>query len=140
MSSKTESFRHHHSEVRTLTTRIEQLLDIDAVTADAGPVATVVRELFGKFGVHLAIEDATLYPRMLNHADAKVREAARKFQAEMGGMKSTFDAYRNRWPGPTMISRDPKGFVAETRHILVALSRRISREDSDLYDLYDQAA
>jgi len=140
MNSKTESFRNHHTEVRALTARIEQLLDIEAITANAAPVATVVRELFGKFGVHLAIEDATLYPRMLNHADARLREAARKFQAEMGGMKSTFDAYRHRWPGPTVISRDPQGFVAETRQILAALGRRISCEDSQLYDLYDQAA
>lgn len=140
MSSKTESFRHHHTEVRALTTRIEQLLVLEQVTADAGPVATVVRELFGKFGVHLAIEDATLYPRMLNHADVRVRDAAQKFQAEMGGMKSTFDAYRNRWPGPSVISRDPQGFISETQSILAALSRRISCEDSQLYDLYDQAA
>ncbi|HVI50768.1 MAG TPA: hemerythrin domain-containing protein [Candidatus Sulfotelmatobacter sp.] len=140
MSSKTEIFRHHHTEVRDLTARIEQLLNLQAVTADPGPVATVVRELFGKFGVHLAIEDATLYPRMLNHADAQIRETARKFQAEMGGMKASFDDYRHRWPGPSVISRDPQGFIDQTRKILAALSRRISCEDSQLYDLYDQAA
>lgn len=31
--------------------------------------AIVLRELFGKFGVHLAIEDAMLYPKMLGHGD-----------------------------------------------------------------------
>lgn len=140
MTSKTATFRQHHGEVRTLVVRIEQLLDLTAVRADAGPIATVVRELFGKFGIHLSIEDATLYPRMLAHADGRVRETAERFQREMGGLKARFDDYRGRWPGPFAISRDPEAFVAETRTILDALTQRISREDAGLYDLYDQVA
>jgi len=139
MTSKTETFRHHHTEVRGLTAQIERLLDLKAILADAAPIAAAVRELFGKFGVHLAIEDATLYPRMLNHADATVREAARRFQAEMGGLKASFDNYRHCWPGPTAINRDPAKFVEETKQILATLSRRITHEDSHLYDLFDRA-
>ncbi|MGE5545859.1 MAG: hemerythrin domain-containing protein [Solirubrobacterales bacterium] len=140
MTSKTASFRQHHSEVRGLVGRIEGLLSPDAIKADAGPIATVVRELFGKFGVHLSIEDATLYPRMMAHADLRVRQAAERFQREMGGLKERFDTYRRRWPGPLAISQDPAGFVAETRDILAALKRRIGSEDAELYDLYDKVA
>lgn len=140
MTSRTATFRQHHGEVRTLVARIEQLLDPAAVRADAGPIATVVRELFGKFGVHLSIEDATLYPRMLAHADGRIRETAERFQREMGGLKTRFDGYRGRWPGPLAIAADPQAFIAETRDILEALTQRISREDAGLYDLYDQLA
>ncbi len=140
MTSRTEIFRQHHAEVRILSDRIGRFLDVAAVTRDATPVAAVVRELFGKFGVHLAIEDATLYPRMLAHADGTVRAAASRFQNEMGGLKNTFDAYRHRWPGPTVIARDPAAFVAETKQILASLDRRIAHEDSHLYDLFDRAS
>ena len=140
MASKTESFRHHHFEVRALAERIEALLALDSITADAGPIATVVRDLFGKFGIHLAIEDATLYPRMIEHPDSALRQAAQRFQREMGGLKARFDEYRQRWPGPTAISRDPQAFITETRGILAALGRRIACEDAELYDLYDRVA
>lgn len=140
MTSKTASFRQHHTDVRALVVRIESLLHLDAIRTDAGPIAVVVRELFGKFGVHLSIEDATLYPRMMAHSDQKIRQAAERFQREMGGLKARFDDYRNRWPGPLAISKDPAGFVAETGEILTALKRRIGSEDTDLYDLYDRVA
>jgi hypothetical protein len=140
MTSKTASFRQHHTDVRALVVRIEALLNPDSVRADAAPIATVVRELFGKFGVHLSIEDATLYPRMLAHSDSKVRQAAQSFQGEMGNLKARFDDYRHRWPGPMAISQDPSRFVAETGEMLTALKRRITHEDSDLYDLYDRVA
>lgn len=140
MTSKTESFRHHHTEVRALAARIHELLNHDAIAADAGPVSSVVRELFGKFGVHLAIEDSTLYPRMLAHNDPRLQQAALRFQREMGGLKTQFDGFRRAWPGPLAISRDPKAFIAATRDILAALAKRIAREDSELYDLYDRAA
>ena len=80
------------------------------------------------------------FDSLLSDDERLVRETARKFQAEMGGMKASFDDYRHRWPGPSVISRDPQGFIDQTRKILAALSRRISCEDSQLYDLYDQAA
>lgn len=140
MTSKTASFRQHHTDVRALVVRIESLLHLDVIRTDAGPIAVVVRELFGKFGVHLSIEDATLYPRMMAHSDQKIRQAAERFQREMGGLKARFDDYRNRWPGPLAISKDPAGFVAETGEILTALKRRIGSEDTDLYDLYDRVA
>jgi hemerythrin-like domain-containing protein len=139
MTSKTEHFRHHHTEVRALQTRIEKLLVAEAIKTDAGPVATIVRELFGKFSVHLAIEDSTLYPRMINHGDPGLRKAAQLFQREMGNLKTRFDAYRSKWPGPTAISRDHQSFIDETREILSALARRIAREDNELYDLFDGA-
>lgn len=140
MASRTESYRQHHLEVRALVTRINALLDPTSIDADPAPVAVVIRELFGKFGVHLAIEDAALYPRMVEHSDPRLRLAAETFQREMGGLKAEFDAYRNRWPGPTAIARNPREFIGETRNILAALQHRIDREDRDLYDLYDRAA
>ena len=137
---KTEAFRQHHREVGGLVARIRRELDAGRIASDAAPVATVLRELFGKFGVHLSIEDATLYPRLLKHADGRVRGTAERFQREMGDLKLRFDDYRRRWPGPIAIIGDVAGFVAETVAMLELLERRIAREDMELYDLYDTVA
>lgn len=137
---RTETYRQHHQELRTIAGRIESLLEAASVAADPNGVATVVRELFGKFSVHLAIEDNSLYPRYRSHADATLRTTAQRFETEMGGLGERFDAYRKAWPGPLAIARDPAAFVTQTREVLRALQERVAREESQLYDLIDQAA
>jgi hypothetical protein len=134
---KTETYRQHHEELRAIVARIEAFLDPAAVAADTNPVAAVVRELFGKFSVHLAIEDNSLYPRTQALGDTRLREVAQRFQAEMGNLSQRFDAYRKSWPGPLAISRDPSQFVRETRDVLDALKARVAREETHLYDLID---
>lgn len=136
---KTETYRQHHQELRALAARIEVLLDPTAVRADPAAVAGIVRELFGKFSVHLAIEDNSLYPRTKTHADARLRDTATRFETEMGGLSERFEAYRKAWPGPLAIGRDPVAFVNETRAVLEALKARVAREETELYDLIDAA-
>ncbi|MGE5475909.1 MAG: hemerythrin domain-containing protein [Bacteroidales bacterium] len=136
---KTETYRQHHQELRAITARIEVLLDAQSIAAEPDKVAGVVRELFGKFSVHLAIEDNSLYPRAKGLADARLREVASRFEAEMGGLSERFDAYRRAWPGPLAIARDPARFASETRAVLGALKERVAREESQLYDLIDAA-
>ncbi len=137
---RTSHYRDHHDQLRTLVRRIEAKLDVGTIAADAAPVAAVVRELFGKFGMHLALEDTALYPKLLGSAAPELRRAARRFQEEMGGLKADFDGYRRQWRGPTAIAADPKRFVAETRAVLDALKTRIAREDAELYAMYDGVA
>lgn len=136
---KTETYRQHHQDLRAIAARIEVLLDPAAIALDSSGVAAVVRELFGKFSVHLAIEDNSLYPRAKALADARLREVACRFEAEMGGLSQRFDAYRKAWPGPLAIARDPAAFTIETRAVLDALRARVAREESQLYDLIDAA-
>ena len=136
---KTETYRQHHQELRAIAARIEILLDPVAISADPNAVAAVVRELFGKFSVHLAIEDNSLYPRAKALADERLRTVAIQFETEMGNLGKRFDAYRRTWPGPLAIARDPALFAQETRAVLTALKERVAREESQLYDLIDAA-
>lgn len=136
---KTETYRQHHQELRAIATRIDALLDVDSIATDPNGIAAVVRELFGKFSVHLAIEDNSLYPRAKALTDTRLHEVASRFETEMGGLRDSFDAYRKSWPGPLAIARDPAGFAAETRAVLTALRERVGREESQLYDLIDAA-
>jgi hypothetical protein len=138
--SKTDTYRKHHDDLRAIVARLETHLDAAAIADNPANVATVVRELFGKFSVHLAIEDNTLYPSCLSHPDMRVRDTARRFQAEMGDLGQGFDSYKKAWPGPLAIARDPVGFVAASRDMLTRLKARVAREEAEFYTLIDQAA
>lgn len=137
--SKTASYRQHHEELRAIAARIDRVLDRDGLTATADEAAAVVRELFGKFSVHLAIEDKSLYPRAKAAGDARLHAVASRFESEMGDLGQRFDAYRQSWPGPLAIGRDPARFAQETRAVLTALRERVAREETELYDLIDAA-
>ncbi|OAN60914.1 hemerythrin domain-containing protein [Magnetospirillum moscoviense] len=137
---KTDTYRKHHDDLRAIAARLETHLDAAAIADNPAAVATVVRELFGKFSVHLAIEDNTLYPSCLAHADLKVRDTARRFQAEMGDLGQDFDTYKKAWPGPLAIARDPVGFVTASRDMLTRLKARVAREEAEFYALVDKAA
>ena len=137
---KTDNYRKHHDDLRQIVGRLEPMLDVARITADANAVAGVVRDLFGKFSVHLAIEDSTLYPKYAVHDDARLRQVALSFQTEMGNLSKRFDAYKHDWAGPLAIGRDPAGFVAATKEMLALLKARVTREEDSLYDLIDKAA
>lgn len=137
--SKTASYRQHHEELRAIAARIDRVLDRDGLTATPDEAAAVVRELFGKFSVHLAIEDKSLYPRAKAAGDSRLHAVASRFESEMGDLGKRFDAYRQSWPGPLAIGRDPARFAQETRTVLTALRERVAREETELYDLIDAA-
>ena len=137
---KTDHYRKHHDELRAIVGRLEPMLDPARIAIDAQAVAAVLRDLFGKFSVHLAIEDSTLYPKCAVHDDARLRQIAISFQVEMGDLSKRFDAYKRDWAGPLAIGRDPAGFVAATREMLALLKARVRREEENFYDLIDKAA
>lgn len=134
------TFHSHHTEVLGLAAAVERRLNPAAVAADPAAVSGELVRLFGKFSIHLAIEDKALYPRLAGGADPALSRMARQFQEEMGGLTQRFEAYRKTWPGPLAIARDPARFVAETRAILDQLKKRIGREDAELYPLAARAA
>ena len=137
---KTDTFRKHHDDLRGIVGRLEPMLVPARIAEDPASVSKVVLDLFGKFSIHLAIEDGTLYPKCAAHADAARRRTAAEFQAEMGNLSLRFDAYKKAWAGPLAIGRDPAGFVTATREILGLLKARVEREENRLYDLFDKAA
>lgn len=134
------NFYGHHTDVLALAGAIERQLDPARVAADPAKVSAEVVRLFGKFSIHLAIEDKALYPRLAQDANPDLRRMAQRFQEEMGGLTQGFEAYRKAWPGPLAIAKDPARFIAETRDILDRLKKRIGRENAELYPLAARAA
>lgn len=54
----------------------------------------------------------------------------------MGGISDTFTNYKNKFNTKSkIISEGNEVFISETKKILVAIEKRISKEESELYKL-----
>ncbi len=135
--SKSEVFFKQHEEMVGIVGQISAKLNEITIAADAHEVRSLLNVLFGKLNMHLAMEDNTLYPLLKEHLDAKVREIAQKFSAEMGGLKPAVKAFSDKW-AESAIKSDPKGFCAATKGLFGVLADRIKRENTELYPLMDK--
>jgi len=135
---KTENFRQQHKEMLQIANEISPLLKADQLTANANAVAQSLAKLAGKLNVHLSMEDKVLYPKLIEHQDPNVKSMANKFIDEMGKIKEVYAQYLNKWSSPEAIKKNPPDFINETKGIFEAISKRITKEDSELYALVDR--
>ena len=136
----TQKFRTQHGELLNVAKSIAQLLDADALRRDATEVRHLLSVLHGKLSVHLAMEDKSLYPRLLRHHDGDIRALTQLYMDEMGSIAGAFKDYVGRWPTPSAIQANPEGFIEETGGVFDAIGKRVQQENSELYELADQQA
>lgn len=140
MSGRTDLYRAQHRDLLVVAGDLARLLDHDHLASGGGEARRLLRHLAGKLTVHLGMEDRSLYPELLRSADARLLEQARRFRADLGGLRITAQEFFHRWLGPDAIASDPRGFAAEARPFLHALRQRITAEDDELYPLADAVA
>jgi hypothetical protein len=135
--ARTDTFRKHHDEILRIAREINALLgnSIDASAAET--IRKLLSRLAGMVNLHLAMEDKGLYPDLLSHGDASVKATARRFSDEMGSVAAAFGAYLAAWPTAAAITADAGRFSTESKAIFNALSKRIHRENVELYVLLD---
>ena len=133
-----DSFRRQHQEILGLVKELQPQLDAVSLRRDAARVATGLQRLAALLKAHLALEDSTLYPKLMAHADPEVAATARRYQQEMGGLQTAFSDYIERWPIASSIQQEPELFVSQTRQVVAALLARIEREDGELYPMLDR--
>lgn len=134
----TDNFRRQHVELGDAVRLIEAMLDPQKLAAGAGEARRLLSSLMGKLSIHLAMEDKSLYPRLEQHADATVRDTAKRFAGEMSGVKPTVEAFGRKW-SEAQIRADAAGFCAEAKQFFGVLADRIKREETQFYVLVDKA-
>ncbi len=135
---KTESYRRQHDDLLQVAGEISRKLDAQKLSRDATEVRSLLSKLLGKLNVHLAAEDRALYPRLLNAGDPQAKSLAEKYISDMGGIAQTVKSYSQKWPSPVAIQKDASSFVSETKSLFGALSKRIERENNELYNYVDK--
>jgi hypothetical protein len=135
--ARTDSFRKQHDEIMNIARDINGMLGSAIDDGSADKIRSLLSKLAGLVNLHLAMEDKALYPTLLAHRDASVANTARRFSDEMGSVAAAFVGYINAWPNGAAIKADPVRFTTESKAIFNALSKRIHRENVELYVLLD---
>jgi hemerythrin-like domain-containing protein len=137
--SRTRTFKRQHAELRHLAAEIRDLLRPEDIEKDAREVRTKIARFAGLLRVHNKMESDALYPELLEHHDAHVRETAQKLLSELGPVYAQFDAYEKRWKTVEALQADARRFVLDTLALYETLARRMRIEDASLYTLVEQS-
>ncbi len=137
-SSATAGFRRQHADLAGLAAAVLSVLDDPKLAGDSRAVRRSLAVLAGKLKVHAAMEDQALYPRLYGHADPAIRDLARRFRAEFGGVYASFLAFLAEWDAPAIEGR-PSEFRTAARAAMSALGTRVRLENDELYDAVDEA-
>jgi hypothetical protein len=125
--------RQHRELVRTATEMFGWLDATKLRTRGATDVHRALSSLSGTLKVHLAMEDRSLYPHLVNHRDLQLRTLALRFLDERAALRDRYEEYKRRWPSATAIERDAGRFIDESRQILGMLWTRMKQEDDVLH-------
>ena len=136
--SKTQHFRDQHIEMLHLVKEITNILNVDTLARESLKAHKLLSSLFASLNLHLSMEDKIVYPLLLKSPDEKVRRLAKQFATEMGSIGIVLKKYNTKWENHLDIQNKTKVFIEETKEIFDALSKRIEKEDCELYNAFDK--
>ena len=125
--------RQHKELVRTAKEMFGWLDAQKLRTRGAGDVHRALSSLSGILKVHLAMEDRSLYPHLVNHRDVALRTLAIRFLDERAALRQSYEDYKERWSSAAVIEAGAEKFIDETRAILGMLWNRMKMEDDVLH-------
>lgn len=134
---RTANLRRQHDAAIALVGEIKALAQRLNEPGNPYCVGLKLAKLTGLLRIHFAQEDKLLYPYMIRSDHADASNVASEFQAEMGGLGATYEAFAARWSSGEAIAAASDQFRAEADGVFAALGRRISRENEQLYPLAD---
>jgi hypothetical protein len=129
-----DNLTRQHRELVKVATEMFGWLDAGKLRRSGASVPfRTLSSLTGILNVHLAMEDRSLYPRLVQHPDLQLRTLAQRFLDERGQIAERYEAYRACWSSAAAIEADPAAFIDETRAILGLLWNRMKLEDDVLH-------
>jgi hemerythrin-like domain-containing protein len=136
--TRTNKFRKQHDEILSTAREINAILGNAIDDSEAETIRKLMSRLAGLVSVHLAMEDKALYPQLLASTNSAVKATANRFIQEMGAIGQGFEDYMRKWATTQTIKSKPTEFTIESKAIFNALSKRIHKENVELYMLVDE--
>jgi hypothetical protein len=129
-----ENLTRQHKELVRTATEMFGWLDAGKLRArGAGDVHRALSSLSGILKVHLAMEDRSLYPHLVNHHDLQLRTLALRFLDERARQRDRYEEYKTRWASAAAIEAGAERFIDETRQVLGMMWNRMKMEDDVLH-------
>lgn len=99
----------------------------------ANDIAFHINALSGKLKMHLMSEDKFLYPALMHSNRQEVRDTAKDFNHEMGGLAELFNSFVQQYNTLFKILQNKNSFLTDSKKIFSLIEERIRREDGKLY-------
>ena len=97
-----------------------------------------ISKLSGMINLHLNSEDKFMYPKMAAAENKEVQNLAKKYQSEMAGLVDVFNTFKVKYNTKGHILENASTFAGEWKQIVAQLSKRIEREEKELYPKYQE--
>ncbi len=138
---KNQDLSKQHEIIRKAIVELqEDIYDEDEVRKNKLLISLRIGNLSGILLIHLQHEDMFLYPKLIEHPDDTISGLARKFHQEMGDLSAQFEDYQQRYlKNPEELVKNTGTFITETEQMLYKISKRVEREEFELYPLLTQA-
>lgn len=127
------NYLEQHKTVEAEIAIIKSLMNTDDILQNIEEIALHVSTLAGKIKIHLSMEDKYLYPNLQKSDDEQVKKLAEEYQKEMGDLSEKFAAYKDKYNTRPKILQNLSTLKQETTNILLAIEKRIQREEKELY-------
>jgi len=125
-----ERLIHEHDRIDRALARLQRLSDM--AEPDISMTSETLSELATELTDHLAREDGTIYPRMIESRVGEVSSIARRFIAEFDAIAADWKRYLDEWM-PDRMGADWDRFRRETDAMIARLTARIHAENTVLY-------
>ncbi|HYG86674.1 MAG TPA: hemerythrin domain-containing protein [Azospirillum sp.] len=137
-ATSASAYRRQHGEIQAAIGALSDLLRAHDAASRAFDIRVALNDLSSKVSDHLTLEDRVLYPKLMNHDDARVRAAVEGLRGELGGLHMVCDHYFQAWSNVTAIATRFRAFRSETRVMLARLQEQMRREDEVLAPVLEQ--
>ncbi len=134
----TDNLRIQHKEILDIVKQIQSYLNPEELSQDAAEVQDLLSKLAKVLEGHLIKEDDLLYPALRTHPAKSVQALAKIYIDRMGGIRDVFNKYIIKWSDAKSIQDNTDAFISETSAVFLLLSKRIHKEDYELYPLVDR--
>lgn len=127
------NYLEQHKTIDSEITTIKSLINTNDLQQNAGDIALHISTLAGKIKIHLSMEDNYLYPGLQKSDDERVKKLVEDYQKEMGDLSEKFVIFKEKYNTKPKIGQNLSTLKQETTNILLAIEKRIQREEKELY-------
>jgi len=131
----TNNLLRQHQDMLDLAAKICAYQSQIQVKENASTISTLLSQLAGKLKMHLMVEDQFVYPKLAMHCDVQIQKTSQSFANEMGDLGKAFGDYKTRYMGANKIADNADMFIADTKNVFAALTKRMDNENQLLYPL-----
>jgi hemerythrin-like domain-containing protein len=133
----TDFAREQHHDLIGILGEISMLINRSNIAIQPHTMRHLIAKFINQFKIHLAGEREFIYPQLMAHNDAAIRQTAKQYQQEMSSIDPMIESWHKKW-SISAIASDTNTFMDETESIFTAVKKRIDKEENELYPLADK--